>query len=107
MPDSLVFETIEFSQSAEIARMKQSAYLTPGVTFNLINKKTGYKGRFYFEGGIKTWLRNLVGEQERLGSQYYINMEGNNCLTEVAFQFVNTTNDYILSFANNIPTTDG
>ena len=107
MPDPLVFETVEFSQSTEIARMKQSAYLTPGVTFNLINKKTGYKWRFYFEGGIKTWLRNLVGAQERLGSQYYINQEGNNCLVEVAFQFVNTTNDYILSFANNIPTTDG
>jgi len=43
MPDPLVFETVEFSQSTEIARMKQSAYLTPGVTFNLINKKTGYK----------------------------------------------------------------
>lgn len=28
-PDALVFETIEFSQPIEIARMKQSAYLTP------------------------------------------------------------------------------
>ena len=31
-------ETIEFSQPIEIARMKQSAYLTPGVTFNFVNK---------------------------------------------------------------------
>jgi DNA gyrase subunit B len=28
-PDPQVFETTEFSQSIEIARMKQSAYLTP------------------------------------------------------------------------------
>ena len=29
LPDSTIFETIEFSQPIEIARMKQSAYLTP------------------------------------------------------------------------------
>jgi DNA gyrase subunit B len=40
MPDPLIFETTEFSTSIEIARMKQSAYLTPGVTFNFVNKKT-------------------------------------------------------------------
>jgi len=42
-----------------------------------------------------------------LGAQIYTLTEGHDCLTEVAFQFVNTTNDYILSFVNNIPTTDG
>jgi DNA gyrase/topoisomerase IV subunit B len=28
-PDDTIFETIEFSQTVETARMKQSAYLTP------------------------------------------------------------------------------
>lgn len=48
-PDATIFETVEFSQTFEIARMKQSAYLSPGITFNFVNKKTGYKQRFYFE----------------------------------------------------------
>ncbi len=107
MPDSTIFETIEFSQIVEIARMKQSAYLTPGVTFNFVNKKTWFKQRFYFEWWIKTWLRNLVWEQQNLSSQHYMNVEGKDCLTEVSFQFVNTSNDHLLSFVNNIPTTDG
>lgn len=107
MPDDTIFETVEFSQGIEIARMKQSAYLTPGVTFNFINEKTGYKQRFYFEGGIKTWLRNLVGEQEKIGNPVYVNQEGKDCLAEIAFQFVNGNNDNTISFVNNIPTTDG
>ncbi|MFA7717731.1 MAG: DNA gyrase subunit B, partial [Candidatus Absconditabacterales bacterium] len=107
MPDPLIFETTEFSTSIEIARMKQSAYLTPGVTFNFVNKKTGDRQRFYFEGGIKTWLKNLVGEQQPLSSVHYINKEGKDCLAEISFEFVNTTNDHMLSFVNNIPTTDG
>lgn len=105
-PDATIFETIEFSQTVETARMKQSAYLTPWVIFNFINKKTGFKQRFYFEWWIKTWLKNLVWEQQTLSSQHYMNLEWKDCLTEVSFQFVNTSNDHLLSFVNNIPTTD-
>jgi len=106
MPDSKIFETIEFSQSIELARMKQSAYLTPGVTFNFVNKKTGYRQRFHFEWGIKTWLKNLVGEQQTIASTHYFQKEWKDCLAEIAFQLVNTNNDNTLSFVNNIPTTD-
>jgi DNA gyrase/topoisomerase IV subunit B len=49
MPDDQIFETLEFSESVEVARIKQSAYLTPGVTFTLISKKSGLRQRFYFE----------------------------------------------------------
>ena len=28
-------------------------------------------------------------------------------MAEIAFEFVNTPNDHMLSFVNNIPTTDG
>ena len=106
MPDATIFETIEFSQIIEIARMKQSAYLSPGITFNFINKITGYKQRYYYEEGIKTRLKNLVWTQQTLSSAHYFKIEGKDCLAEISFQFINTTNDHILSFVNNIPTTD-
>ncbi len=106
-PDATVFETVEFSQSIEVTRMKQSAYLSPGITFNLVNKKTWYKQRFYYEWGIKTRLKNLVGTQQALSSAHHFKIEGKDCLAEIAFEFVNTSNDHILSFVNNIPTIDG
>ncbi len=106
-PDKKIFDTIEFIGSTEIARMKQAAYLTPGVTFTIINEKEWDKERFYYEWWIRTWLNNLVWEQTRLSSPHYINQEWENCLAEVAFQFVNTSNDHTLSFVNNIPTKDG
>jgi len=107
LPDKKIFDTIEFSGSTEVARMKQSAYLTPGVTFTIINEKENIRQRFYFEWGIKTWLNNLVWEQTRFSSAHYINQEWIDCLAEIAFQFVNTSNDHTLSFVNNIPTKDG
>jgi DNA gyrase subunit B len=48
-PDDSIFETIEFTESNEVARMKRGAYLTPGVTFTIINEKTGLRRRFYYE----------------------------------------------------------
>lgn len=107
MPDASIFDSVDFNGGTEIARMKQAAYLTPGVTFTFINKKDNIKQRFYFEWGIKTWLNNLVWEQMRLSSPHYINVEWKDCLAEITFQFVNTSNDHTLSFVNNIPTKDG
>ena len=107
MPDGTIFETLEFSETAEIARMKQAAYLTPGVSFTFKNIKTWLASRFMYEGGIKTWLRNLVGNQQILSSAHYFKAETKDCQAEISFQFVNTNNDHTLSFVNNIPTRDG
>ena len=105
-PDSTVFETVDFILSTETARMKNAAYLTPGVTFTLIDERTNYHERFCFEGGIKTWLGNLVDDQEIVSQPHYFEIEGKEILAECAFQFLNTTNENLLSFVNNIPTRD-
>ena len=107
MPDGMIFETLEFSETAEVARMKQAAYLTPGVSFTFKNLKTWLMSRFMYEWGIKTWLKNLVWNQQPLSSAHYFKAETENCQAEISFQFVNTNNDHTLSFVNNIPTKDG
>ena len=106
MPDATVFETIQFNEVIEVARMRQSAYLTPWVTFTLINEITWLKRRFYFEWWIKTWLINQIWEQEKIWQQFYISQEWKNCLVEATFQFTNTENDNVSSYVNNIPTID-
>ena len=74
-PDETIFETLEFMLPSEIARMKNAAYLTPGVTFTLIDERSNYAQRFCFEGGIKTWLANIVDDQEIVSQPHYINTE--------------------------------
>ena len=107
MPDETIFETLEFNETSETARMKQAAYLTPGVSFTFKNLKTWLTNRFLYEGGIKTWLKNLVWNQQALSSAHYFKAETENCQAEISFQFLNTNNDHTLSFVNNIPTKDG
>ncbi len=106
-PDGTVFETLDFFLGTEIARMKNAAYLTPWVSFTLIDERADYAQRFCFEGGIKTWLANIVDDQEIVSQPHYLNIEWKECLVECAFQFLNSTNENLLSFVNNIPTKDG
>lgn len=49
----------------------------------------------------------MVDDQEIVSSPHYVNIEGKECLVECAFQFLNSTNENLLSFVNNIPTKDG
>lgn len=105
-PDPTIFETIKFSYDALSARIRSAAYLTPGVTFTISEESTGKKQRFCYEWGIRTRLRNLVWEQKSLTSLHYLSQEGKDILIEIAFQYVNSSNDNEISFVNNIHTVD-
>lgn len=106
LADETIFETTKYNYDTLATRLKYAAYLTPGVTFTITDEAGGKAERFYYEGGIKTWLRNLVDDQKPLSALHYINKEGNDCLVEISFQYVNSSNDNVLSFVNNINTTD-
>ncbi len=105
-PDSTIFETTDFGLATEITRMKNAAYLTPKVSFTIVDERTDYRERFCFEGGIKTWLGALIDNQEIVSQPFYVEQEWKDILVECSFQFLNTTNETLLSFVNNIPTRD-
>lgn len=107
IPDDTIFDVMEFSYNTVSTRIKNAAYLTPGVMFTIVDEITGKQERFYFEWGQKTRLRNLVGTQKILSPLFFVEKEGKEVMVEIAFQFVDSTNDTMLSFANNIRTIDG
>lgn len=107
LADDTIFETTKYNYETLATRMKYAAYLTPGVTFTITDEATGRCERFYYEGGIKTWLRNLVDDQKPLSALHYVLKEGNDVMVEISFQYVNSSNDNVLSFVNNITTNDG
>ena len=106
IPDDTIFDTMEFMWSTLVTRIKHAAYLTPWVTFTLIDEVSGKQERFLFSWGIRTWLTNLVGTQKVLSPQVHIEKEWNEVMVEVACQFVNSANNTLLSFVNNITTRD-
>lgn len=105
--DALIFETTNYVFSTIVTKYRQTAYLTPGVTFTVINELTGEKHRFYFEWGIKTWLGTMLDGQDVLTPIYTVSLDTEELGADIVFSYTDSSNSNILSFVNNIPTPDG
>lgn len=116
-PDKSVFETTEFDTPTIITRCRQQAYLTKGITIAIEDKRSGrhpelaegctYKYCFYFEGGVQSYVTHLNQNKEPIAEVIYIEKEVPECKIEIALQYTETYNENIITFANNIHTTDG
>ncbi|MBI5754161.1 DNA topoisomerase (ATP-hydrolyzing) subunit B [Candidatus Peregrinibacteria bacterium] len=106
-PDKTMFDTVEFNMETIINRMRQQAYLTKGVTISIMDERNDGKYRFYFEGGVKSYVQHLNNNKENIGDVVYIEKEVPEGMIEVALQYNTSFQEIIYTFANNINTIDG
>lgn len=109
-PDKEVFDTVEFDFSTIKTRLRQQAYLTKGVMIYLEDQRGGQERRvsFYFEGGIKSYVRHLnIGKEVLGGDIIYCDKEVAEGKVEIAVQYNTGYQENIYTFANNIHTPEG
>jgi DNA gyrase subunit B len=107
-PDPTIFkEGTDFNLETVFTRIRQQAYLTKGVKIAIHDKRVDRKYKFYFEGGIKSYVANLDQNREKLTNIFYVEKENPDAFVEVALQYTNAFNEEVFSFANNIHTIDG
>ena len=108
IPDPEIFETVIFDYEILVKRLRELAFLTKGVKIKISDERSGKKKDFLYEGGIVSFVEYLNNNRVVLHPKpIYLNGEQNGILMEVAFQYNNSYNDKIFSFANNINTIDG
>jgi len=49
LADPLIFETTKYNAHQVFTKYRQTAYLTPGTTFTVIDEANNKKERYYFE----------------------------------------------------------
>jgi DNA gyrase subunit B len=106
-PDTTIFESVVFNFETVVGRMRQQAYLTRGVTVEIVDERNDDRCKFYFEGGIKSYVRHLNKNKEGIGDVVYLEDDVAEGKIEIALQYSNSFQDQIYSFANNIHTTEG
>ena len=88
--------------------MRQQAYLTKGIQLELIDERAaGQKYKFYFEGGIKSYVNFLNKNESTIGEVFYSEKEKNDILVECSIQYNKDYSNNIISFVNNIHTPEG
>jgi len=106
-PDPEIFEHTDFDFQTIQNRLRQQAYLTKGVSIKFLDKRNDNKYKFYFEGGIKSYVTHLNKNKEMIGDVVYIDKEAPEGNIEVALQYTQSFNEQVFTFANNIHTTEG
>ena len=108
-PDPTIFKettTFEYSWVANYAR--HQAYLTKGILITVKDERTGARESFYFEGGIKSYVKRLNQGKELLSDDiFYVEKQVNDTGIEIALQYNDTFAETMKPFANNVLTPDG
>ncbi len=118
-PDFNVLEPNPFSFDILAQRFREMAFVTRRVTITLRDERVRPLPReitFYFEGGLRSFVRYLNGNRSSLHEPVYVERdieitpEGKAPYiigVEIAFQYSDSSNVTELSFANTINTPDG
>lgn len=108
-PDPTIFkETVEFDYKWVYSYLRHQAYLTKGVYASVVDERTNERAAFYFEGGIKSYVKNLNIGKEVIGDGvFYVEKQVEDSMIEVAIQYNDTYTETVRPFANNVLTPDG
>lgn len=108
-PDPAIFkETTTFDYSWVSNYARHQAYLTKGILITVKDERSGARESFYFEGGIRSYVRKLNEGKEVISDDiFYIEKQIEDSEVEVALQYNDTYAETIKPFANNVLTPDG
>ena len=107
LPDTQIFSTVQFSFTTVCERMQESAFLLRGVTVEVIDEEDDKHETFCYENGLKSFVEYLNDGKPELHKVVHFESVKDGINVEVAFQYTDTYQDNLISFANNVKTIDG
>lgn len=108
LPDDTIFETTVFDAKTILNQIREYAYLTAGIRFEFSDKRSDQNYSFYFEGGIKAYLKSLNRNKGTLNSKiFYTKKDYDNVNVEVALQYNDSFTENVLCFANHLKNSEG
>jgi DNA gyrase subunit B len=90
-------------------RFREMAFVTRQVEISLTDEREDPQDsmRFYFEGGIVSFVRYLNHNREVLHNAFYVGKEVDGIGIEAALQYTDAYSESVYCFANTINTVDG
>ncbi len=122
-PDATIFvDTIEFQFDRLATRLRELAFLNPGLTIELEDERpeSAKKESFFYAKGIEEFVVQLgenktvvhadpvvISGKREIEIDYDGKVTKDDVFADVVFQYNDSYNDQILCFANSIPNGDG
>ncbi len=107
-PDTSIFDDINFSFDILSNRLREMAFLNPGLSIKLTDKRKDKHHLFKYDGGIITFIEHLNKSKTcLLPEPIFVAGEIDGINVEICFQYNDSYNFQIHTFVNNINTIDG
>lgn len=106
IPDETIFEVVEFDREILKKRFKELAYLNRQITIHFIDERVDFNETYHFEGGLSQFI-NAINKKTFISPIICFEGKDENVEVEVALAYNEGFDEKVLSFVNNIHTTDG
>ena len=110
-PDAEIFEETVYDFNTLLLRLREQAFLTAGIKITLcdLRGEEPHVKELKYEGGIVSFVEHINKNRAAvtLHEPIYMKAQKDDRIAEVAIQYNDSYNEIILSFANNIATTEG
>jgi DNA gyrase subunit B len=108
--DDVIFkEDVDYRFETLVNRFREMAFVTSGVYLSIVDERPSptREMNFYFEGGVKSFVRYLNRNRKTLHDPVYVQKEVDEMEVEVALQYTDGVAISEFAFANTIHTPDG
>ena len=107
MPDDDIFSTTNFSFTTVCERMQESAFLLEGITIEITDEEDNKHESYCYEDGLKAFVEYINEDKKELHKATVMSGSKDKIDVKVAFQYTESYNENIVSFVNNVKTSDG
>ncbi|MBQ7936842.1 MAG: DNA topoisomerase (ATP-hydrolyzing) subunit B [Clostridia bacterium] len=110
LADDQIFETLEYEYDVLLKRLREQAFLNAGLKIEFEDKRPEKEKKkvLHYEGGIKEFVAYLNKNKEPLHEEMiYISGSKGTSMAEIAMQYTTRYDETLISFANDINTTEG
>jgi len=106
-PDPEIFPQTTFSFSTICERMQECAFLVNGLIIEIENEFDGRNEKYLYENGLKSFCEYLNEGKNPVHNVLSFNSSKDKVNVSVALQYTDSYSENIVSFVNNVKTSDG
>jgi DNA gyrase subunit B len=105
--DAEIFETTELSFEILSRRLRELAFLTKGLLISITDERIEETKEYRYKGGIASFVEYLNKNKNPIIKTVYLDGVKDDIQFEMALQYNDSYSENLLSFVNNINTTEG
>lgn len=106
-PDHQIFSVLKFDFELLSTKIRELAFLNPGVEMIIFEEETEKKEVFKYDGGLIEFVKWMNRAKTPLHKPIYFKKQENSTIIEISIQYNTTYYENIFGFVNTINTTEG